>query len=441
MKVLILSANTFAFSPAGPAYIAGAVREAGHQVEVFDCFVSANPLRELETCLNTFQPDVIGISIRTVAGKITDPNAELQTTRFDARILVKQLAEVIRCTSSAHIVVGGPGFNYYGREWLEYLDLDYGLRGEAEFSFPLYLKRLEEGGDIYDIPGCVFRKGSDILKVPRPHISNLDDTALPAYELFDLEHYAEKKIATGIFTKRGCAFRCTFCPYSSLEGTRYRLKSPARVVDEIVHIQQTGPVAQFDFCDNSFNVPKAHAEAICREIVTRNLEIAWSTGGLKPIGITDDMCRLFKNSGCTGLGLAAESASETMLKRMHRGYRAEQVRQALSCLSRSGIPHGVSVLIGAPGETPDTISETFAVIDSFPSLSWLWVSIGLNLWTHHQPVLEDARRDGQLRNGDNLFDEVNYISPELPKAYMLELIASLKQRNNCYFQVNKLCAE
>jgi hypothetical protein len=115
MKVLILSANTFAFSPAGPAYIAGAVRDAGHRVEVFDCFVITDPLRELETCLNTFQPDVIGISIRTVAGKITDPDAELQTIRFDARILVKQLVEVIRRTSSAQIVVGGPGFNYYGR--------------------------------------------------------------------------------------------------------------------------------------------------------------------------------------------------------------------------------------------------------------------------------------------------------------------------------------
>jgi radical SAM superfamily enzyme YgiQ (UPF0313 family) len=441
MKVLSISANTFAFSPSGPAYIAGAVRDAGHTVDVFDCLVASEPLRELETHLNRFQPDVIGISIRTVAGKVADPNAEFGSKPFDARILVKQLVDIIKRVSAAHIVLGGPGFNYYGRDWLEYLDLDYGLRGEGEFSFPLYLKRLEEGGDMYSILGCIYRKGADIVKIPRQRIENLDDTALPAYELFDLGQYAERKIAAGIFTKRGCAFQCTFCPYSSLEGTRYRLKSSERVADEITHIQQTGQATTFDFCDNSFNVPKKHAEAICREIITRNLEIKWITGGLKPIGMTDDVCRLFKDSGCTDLGLAAESASETMLKSMRRGYRVEQVEHALACLDRSGIPYGMSVLLGAPGETPDTIAETFAVIDRFPSLSWLWVSIGLNLWTHHQAVLEDARRDGQLNDDDNLFDEVNYISPDLPRTYMVELIESLKERENCYFQVNKLYAE
>jgi radical SAM superfamily enzyme YgiQ (UPF0313 family) len=437
MNVLIISANTFSFSMSGPAYIAGAALAAGHRVEVFDCLFAQEPLRELEAHLNRFKPDVIGISIRSVAGKIVDQNAEFQTKPFDARILVRQIVDVIKRTSPVPIVLGGPGFNYYGREWLEYLALDYGLRGEAEFSFPLYLKRLAEGGDIHTIPGCIYRQDGRIMKVPRELVENLDDTALPAGELFELDKYVERNIAAGIFTKRGCAFQCTFCPYSSLEGKRYRLKSPERVVAEIEHIHQAKPAAKFDFCDNSFNVPKKHAQAICQEIIDRNLDIEWRTGGLKPIGITDDLCRLFEDSGCTGLGLAAESASEKMLKNMRRGYRVDQVKQALSCLSSSDIPFGVSLMLGAPGETPETIAETFDVIDSFPSLSWIWVSIGLNLWTHHQAVLDDARRDGQLKDDDNLFDEVNYISPELPKAYMLDLIDSLQERENCDFQVNK----
>ncbi len=35
MKVLIISANFLPASPSGPAYIAGAALEAGHDVEVF----------------------------------------------------------------------------------------------------------------------------------------------------------------------------------------------------------------------------------------------------------------------------------------------------------------------------------------------------------------------------------------------------------------------
>jgi hypothetical protein len=44
----------------------------------------------------------------------------------------------------------------------ETLNLDHGLRGEADFSFPLFLDRFERGGCLTDIPGSVYceTKGS-----------------------------------------------------------------------------------------------------------------------------------------------------------------------------------------------------------------------------------------------------------------------------------------
>jgi radical SAM superfamily enzyme YgiQ (UPF0313 family) len=441
VNVLVISANTFPCSPSGPAYVAGAAREAGHTVEVFDCLFAQDPVRELEEHVARFAPDVVGISIRAVAGKIVDAAsdevAEFNTRPFDARILVKEIVDCLKRITQAHIVLGGCGFNYYGAEWLEYLDIDYGLRGEAEFTFPLYLEMLEDGRDVRTVPGCVFRENGGISKLPRQRIENLDGTALPAYDLFDLDRYAEQNISVGIFTKRGCGFQCTYCPYSSLEGPRYRLKSPERVVGEIEHVQRARAQSKIEFCDNSFNVPRKHAEAICREIIARDLDIAWSSGNIKPLGITDDLCQLFRDSGCVGIGLSVESASERMLKAMHRGYTVKQVKDALTCLGRSGIPFGVSLMLGAPGETPETIAETFDVIDSFPVPQWTWVTIGLNLWTPHQQVLDDARRDGQLKDDRELFNEVNYISPELSKEYMVDLIDSLRERENCNFQVNK----
>jgi hypothetical protein len=98
-------------------------------------------------------------------------------------------------------------------------------------------------------------------------------------------------------------------------------------------------------------------------------------------------------------------------------------------------------MFGAPGETPETIAETFRVIDSFPPSRGMFVTIGLNLWTHHQQVLDTARKDGQLTDDKELFNEVNYISPELPKDYMLDLIHSLWEREKCTVQVNKPYAE
>jgi hypothetical protein len=140
MRVLIISANTLPSAPAGPAYVAGAALEAGHTVEVFECLFAQDLLGELEDHVIRFDPDVIGISIRLVTGDIIAERAEFKTKRFDVRPKIKEMVNRIKQISGAHIVLGGPGFNYFGRDWLEYLKLDYGLRGEAEFSFPLYLK-------------------------------------------------------------------------------------------------------------------------------------------------------------------------------------------------------------------------------------------------------------------------------------------------------------
>jgi len=126
-----------------------------------------------------------------------------------------------------------------------------------------------------------------------------------------------------------------------------------------------------------------------------------------------------------------------MLKSMRRGYTVEQVERALTCLNDAGIPFGISLMFGAPGESPETIAETFDLIDRFPVPDGIWVSIGICLWTRHQAVLEEARRAGQLTHEKELFDGAYYVSPELPRNYMIELIGSLRAREDCTVQVNR----
>jgi coproporphyrinogen III oxidase-like Fe-S oxidoreductase len=193
----------------------------------------------------------------------------------------------------------------------------------------------------------------------------------------------------------------------------------------------------FSFCDNSFNVPKRHAEAICQELIDRKLGARWGTGALKPLGVTEDFCRLMRDAGCDYVNLDVETASAKMLEKMGRGYKRKHIRQALSSLSKADIPFGISLMFGAPGETPETIAETFDLIDRFQLPLDTWVTVGICLWTHHQKVLDDAREQGQLKDDRELFDGAYYMSPELPKNYMIELIESLGDRENYTVQVNK----
>ena len=101
------------------------------------------------------------------------------------------------------------------------------------------------------------------------------------------------------------------------------------------------------------------------------------------------------------------------------------------------MPTGYRVRIAGISTTK---RETLGVIDQFQPPHGVWVTIGICLWTSHQKVLEDARIDGQLDDNKELFSGANYVSPELPKDYMVELVASLRLKENYTVQVNKLYA-
>ena len=169
MKVLIVSTNTLPAAPSGAVYLAGAVRQAGHEVQIFERLLASDLQGELTARLEDFQPDVVGVSIRLVFGDSIDSEAPLGTRHSDLRPRVKEVTDTIRRVSTARIVLGGPGFNYYARDWLDYLDLEYGIRGEGEEAFPQFLKRLAEGGDCTAMPGCVSRKdGAYQSRTPSP---------------------------------------------------------------------------------------------------------------------------------------------------------------------------------------------------------------------------------------------------------------------------------
>jgi hypothetical protein len=51
MKVLIISSNTLPAAPTGPVYVAGAVREAGHEVQIYERLGANDLERELTTRL------------------------------------------------------------------------------------------------------------------------------------------------------------------------------------------------------------------------------------------------------------------------------------------------------------------------------------------------------------------------------------------------------
>ncbi len=68
MRILLISVNRermpFPVFPLGLAYIAGALKEGGHQIALMDLCFSQGVSADLNNPLHRFQPDLIGISLR-----------------------------------------------------------------------------------------------------------------------------------------------------------------------------------------------------------------------------------------------------------------------------------------------------------------------------------------------------------------------------------------
>src|SRR4030095_9490730 len=119
-------------------------------------------------------------------------------------------------------------------------------------------------GELFEVPN----------NVAQPAINDLP---MPAYDLIDFATYANfARMApyargryAGLFTWRGCPYRCTYCHEVFEKG--FRAMTPSRVVDEMQHIVETYGVRQFEFYDDIFNADPKRAVAICREIVRRDL--------------------------------------------------------------------------------------------------------------------------------------------------------------------------
>ncbi len=164
--------------------------------------------------------------------------------------------------------VGGHSVSFTARAMLEHAEgaIDCVLRGEGEAVLPAYLAALEAGRDHRGIPGTVTLDGEG----PPPNFIDDLDALQPARHL--LRHRRRYFIGTldpcaSIEFSRGCPWDCAFCSAWTFYGRSYRLRSPARIADDMAAIREPGV---FIVDDVAF-VREEHGMAIADELEKRNV--------------------------------------------------------------------------------------------------------------------------------------------------------------------------
>jgi radical SAM superfamily enzyme YgiQ (UPF0313 family) len=121
-----------------------------------------------------------------------------------------------------------------------------------------------------------------------------------------------------------------------------------------------------------------------------------------------------------------ESGSELVLSRLGKGFGRRQVELTFRLMGEEGIAYSCFLLLGGPGETPETVRESVALLEQYhPQLVNLTVGVriypGLAL---HRLALEE----GVVGPGDNLLAPRFYLSPAI-EGWIWEYLAEVTGRH------------
>jgi radical SAM superfamily enzyme YgiQ (UPF0313 family) len=405
MRVFLVSVNResspYPVAPLGASYVAGAARMAGHEVELLDLCFSRDVEGDIDRAVRRFAPELIGISIRNV-DNLTFPASVSYLDEIQIAVAALKRA------SRAPIVAGGPGFSIFPGPLLSLLDLEFGVIGEGEEIFCLLAQHLGNGSPVPNLPNLL-RQGDIARKLARK-VAPFAGNGLPARDLLDSARYLELGGMANLQTKRGCPFQCAYCTYPHINGTCLRLRPPAEVVNELASMVVGSGLDQVFFVDDIFNWPPDHAMGICKEILARKLRVEW-TCFATPLGMTPELARAMKRAGCRGVEFGTDTASSPMLQALSKPFPQEAIRMASHACREAGLPDAHYLVFGGPGETDETMHETFAFFDDLRPRAVL-AFLGIRIYPN-TPLHRIAISDGVIPDEDGLLLPRFYISPKI----------------------------
>jgi radical SAM superfamily enzyme YgiQ (UPF0313 family) len=337
--------------PVGLDYVASAVRSAGRDVEVLDLALSDDPDAALGRHFETADPVLVGVSFRNTDDCFWP----------SAQSFVPALAEWvgrIRALSAAPIVLGGSGFSVMSRRILAAAGADFGIRGDGEAAVVSLLTELAGRRRFERVDGLLWR-GGQTFHSNRPAWPG-ELSLATARDHIDNAAYFRLGGQAGVETKRGCDRGCAYCADPLIKGRSLRLRAPAEVADEVECLLRQGADV-LHLCDSEFNVPVAHAREVCGEFIRRGLaqRVRWYTYmAIQPF--YEELAVLMQRAGCVGINFTTDSACPAMLATYRQEHDREQIASAVGLCKRYGIRVMLDLLLGGPGETPETVAESIA---------------------------------------------------------------------------------
>ncbi|MBU2103047.1 MAG: B12-binding domain-containing radical SAM protein [Candidatus Omnitrophica bacterium] len=256
------------------------------------------------------------------------------------------------------VVIGGYNLRVYPKESISHPEIDYGVIEHALETVPQLLEALQGKRKLSEVVGLVYKEAGQIRLNPPREVS-FEQFPAPARDLLPNDLYAEfpteRKNFTVMVTSLGCPRGCFFCEAGR---TAYNPRSPLTVVDEMTECYHRYGVREIDIFDYDFTADKSRTIAICRLMRERNLDILWACRSR--IDIDAQLLREMSQAGCGRIYYGIESGSQKILDTVAKGITLAQIQDTIAATKALGIKALGFFLVGAPGETVQTVRQTVA---------------------------------------------------------------------------------
>ena len=363
MKIALIWPKGFDTSyvlPLSLAYLISNIGNGKHKIKIFDCALmgidSSSP--KFSRIIDDFSPQIVGVSCWS-------------NTFSEALNIIRVVKSINSCITT---VIGGCHASSYPDQVMEQKEIDFLFRGEAEFSFQLFLDELEKKEPNWSIVKGLLYRSSDgnNIKNDIKFEESLDRISIPDYDSINLEKYIEHgyrynspvKRNAPIIATRGCPYRCNFCSAPIINGKKIRKHSVEYMREWIKYLYEKKNIKWFSIIDDNFTFDADYAKAFCQEIINLGLK---DIGFANPNGVrlqrgNPELWALMKLAGWRTIHIAPESGSNRVLKLMKKDLNPDIVPGVVEDIKASGLKVQAFFLLGYPGESIDDIKKTSELI-------------------------------------------------------------------------------
>ncbi len=332
MRLLLVHPSPLLYSeiflrlePLGLERVAGAARQAGHEVRIVDLQVL--PHAELMRELVAFQPEAVGISLNYLANV---PEA------------LDISAEVKSFIPQCFVFFGGHSVSFIAEEVLIQArgTVDVIIRGEGETAIGPLLAAVRDGG-LDTVPGAVSAQG----RGPAPVAMHSIDFPRPARDLMRHRRryfIGELDPCASIEFSRGCPWDCSFCSAWTFYGRGYRKASPPSAADELASIREPNV---FIVDDVAFIRPE-HGDAIAAEVERRRIRKRYYLETRSDVLLRNtEVFRRWSRLGLSYMFLGIEAIDAEGLDLYRKRVSPDDNFRALEAARRLGITVAINLIV------------------------------------------------------------------------------------------------